>query len=244
VSAPSSVASAVSNREDSGTANDTISDTAVQEAAPSETYNEESGNANCVPCPMLKLSSSTPSIALQVDESSSDTEQVSKKTRNRTWLLPSITAVLILAAVVIAVIMPLRRNNNVEISNSGNGLHHDLIHQMRGYVLMQDWSDSLSVLDPNSPQYKAIQQLALEGAPLDTSLEQRYAVLVVWYGLGGDNVYSDQHECEWEDLIQCDSLDKVTALTMQTRALRGGILEEIGMLTNLGKYLSTRSLQQ
>jgi hypothetical protein len=244
--ASTSVATSVSNPEgeDSGTANDTICDTAIQEAAPSETHDEESGGADLIPCPVINRSHATP-ITLQEENSSSDTtELLSKKTWNRTWLLVSITAVLILVTIVIAVIMPLRRNNNVKNSNNGNGLPHDFIHQLRGYVLMQDWSDPLSVLVSTSPQYKAIQQLALEGAPLDTNLEQRYAVLVVWYGLGGDNVYGDQHECEWEDLIQCDSLENVTALTFQERGFLGTISEEIGMLTNLSEYLSTRTSQQ
>jgi hypothetical protein len=105
---------------------------------------------------------------------------------------------------------------------------------MRSYILTRDWSDPLSVLDPTSPQYKAIQQLAFEGAPLDSTLEQRYAILVVWYGLGGEDV-NDQHECDWKDLIQCDSLHRVTALTMRERVLEGTISEEIGMLTNLGE---------
>jgi hypothetical protein len=156
---------------------------------------------------------------------------------DRRRLLVSITAVLLLAVVIIAMIVPLRGNKNVESNNSGNDatpVDEEAIYEMRSYILTRDWSDPLSVLDPTSPQYKAIQQLAFEGAPLDSTLEQRYAILVVWYGLGGEDV-NDQHECDWKDLIQCDSLHRVTALTMRERVLEGTISEEIGMLTNLGE---------
>lgn len=247
--ASNSVDSAASNR-DSGARYDTLSDTAVPESsrAPSETLecqpDEESGNANCVPCPMWDLSSA--------EDVSSDTEDVdySKNTwscsrlcTNRRRHLVAITAVLLVAAVIIAVIAPLRGNKDVESNNSGNGptngptFDEEAIYEMRSYILMQDWSDSLSVLDPTSPQYKAIQQLAFEGAPLDATLEQRYAILVVLYGLGIEDI-NDQHECDWKDLIRCDSLHRVTALTMKERALEGSISEEIGMLTNLGECIS------
>lgn len=242
-SASTSVNSAASNR-DSDAHDDSISDIAIPVSfqSPGEALacppDEESLNAYCVPCPTSALSS--------VEDISSDTENVdySKNTwscsslcMDRRRLLVSITAVLLLAVVIIAMIVPLRGNKNVESNSSGNEatpVDEQAIYEMRSYILMRDWSDPLSVLDPTSPQYKAIQQLAFEGAPLDSTLEQRYAILVVWYGLGGEDV-SDEHECDWKDLIQCDSLHRVTALTMRERLLEGTISEEIGMLTNLGE---------
>ena len=238
--------SAPSN-QDSDAHYDTISDVAVLESsqAPGQILacqpDEESGNAYSVPCLVRDL--------CPEEDISSDTEDVeylkkawpcSSLCMNSRRLLVSITALLLVAAVITAVIVPFRGNRNVESNNNGNGatlVDQKAIYEMRSYILKQDWSDPISVLDPTAPQFKAIQQLAFEGAPLDTTLEQRYAILVVWYGLGREDI-NDQHECHWKGLIQCDSLLRVTALTMKERDLQGTISEEIGMLTNLGECVS------
>ena len=150
--------------------------------------------------------------------------------------------------VVVAVVVPL-------ISMGGQKYHAPpmtptttTVSQVRALVLQQNWSDPLSLLDPMSPQYKAVEQLArMEGVLLEDMerLQQRYAVLVVWYGLGGggsENVHLQ--ECEWKGLVQCDSESNVVGLTMESKALDGTILEEIGMLSHLGECSSVLNVMQ
>ncbi len=70
-------------------------------------------------------------------------------------------------------------------------------------------------------------------------LIQRYALMVLFFGTGGElwsgepwNSLVDVPVCKFEG-VECDQEGKIIMLTMQFRKLRGRLPEELGMLTDL-----------
>ena len=156
------------------------------------------------------------------------------RSKQRRFLLLA-AAVLLVIGAVIGVCVALLPSDTPSDEGGPSRPSQDALYQVRTHVLKQDWSDSLSLLDPTSAQSMAVEQLALEGADLNT-IEQRYAILVVFFGLGGDaSDINGQDECDWGGVIDCDSLKRVQKLTLTSKGLSGSIPEEIGMLTDLGK---------
>ena len=184
--------------------------------------------------------SSCATHATQVEKGQSDpsTQARSKNDSShcsRRRLFVSAIAVLVVVCVVVPLSLLLRQNDTGAPPASAHG--DNAVTRVRTFLLHQNWSDTLSLLDPLSPQYRVVNQLAMEQAPLTERLQQRYAFLVLWYGLGNGALNDGIHECDWEGFVQCDSQHNIVALTMGNNVLDGTVLEEIGMLSNLGMSL-------
>ena len=97
-------------------------------------------------------------------------------------------------------------------------------------------------LSADAPQFMATEWMALENNSCEaelnvTRLEQRYALMAIYFGMNVDPVSSSlvvpgTHECDWAS-IGCDSAKKVTELNL-FRAT-GTLVEEIALLRSLSK---------
>ena len=128
------------------------------------------------------------------------------------WKAVAVTAAFLVLVTGIAIGLVFGRRDKANTPNT-TGLPPDIIVsreailRVRTYLLQEtNWSDPLSLMDPISPQTKAIRQLALEGGQTPVQ-QQRYGLLVVWYGLGGDDnasgLLNSLQECDWS-LVACN----------------------------------------
>lgn len=187
----------------------------------------------------------------QPNPSSGDTQATSTSTSNESsfkkngiccgmsrWKVVTIIATLLVLVIgiVIGIVVPVRH----DATSNTTGLPPDFsttnqaILRVRTYLLQEtDWSDPLSLMDPTSAQTKAVYQLALEGGQAPVQ-QQRYGLLVVWYGLGGGDRSSalGRQECDW-NLVACNNQAQVTSLLFSKQGLDGTLLEEVALLSNL-----------
>lgn len=102
-------------------------------------------------------------------------------------------------------------------------------------------------LGPNSHQMQAMTWLAMVDEPrlnlTATNLQQRYALMVLWYAQGGIDwqvqgwAKPGVHECEWQ-FLKCNENDWVVEIIQeQGMKLTGSLASEIGMLIHLGEFL-------
>lgn len=102
-----------------------------------------------------------------------------------------------------------------------------------------------SFLRPNSPQSHALLWMAeIDSVRLNlsaTNLQQRYALMVLWYTQGGSD-WEDQgwaipgvHECEWMH-INCNEYKEVVGIVKgDGMKMTGSLATEIGILCKLGE---------
>lgn len=151
-----------------------------------------------------------------------------------------IAVMIVLVAIIVGLVVPfsMRRANKDSPQDQDTAPVVNVNHaRVQTFVLQQNWSDVLSLLDPTSPQTRAIHQLALENASLDNVdvVQQRYALWVVWFGLGMNVAQtSNEHECEWQSGVVCNEDRNVTGVSLSQKGLRGSIVEEISLLSQLG----------
>lgn len=103
-------------------------------------------------------------------------------------------------------------------------------------------------LDTNAPQLKATEWMAFEDLPrvdfnMSFRLKQRFALATLYFGMGGEDwdleswLQAGRHECQWE-LVSCSEVEEVTKLSLGgSLGLTGSLVEEIGLLTSLSKFL-------
>ena len=97
-------------------------------------------------------------------------------------------------------------------------------------------------LDADAPQLKATEWMALEDnaciADLNvTTVEQRYAIMTIYFGLGLDTSVSNwaapgTHECDWDN-IGCNPAKKITKIEIAKAT--GTLVEEFARLSSLSE---------
>jgi len=92
-------------------------------------------------------------------------------------------------------------------------------------------------------EWLAIQENACSSFSMNsTRLEQRYALLTIYFAMGGKQWGLDLQgwkdpaiqECDWKH-VGCDTMDRVTALNLDVPSLAGQIPEEISRLSALSE---------
>ena len=192
----------------------------------------------------------------QNDETSQDEERRSRQQRQRA-LLVLFVALFVVALVTVGIVLCLtlgrRSGSSNENNNDARGedtMNPDaLIVDWRTVLIQENISSHDSFMDPNTPQSQALFWLVYQDEVLvkqdginQTTIVQRYILLVLAYACGGDQWsrvgeqwtnLGDKHECEW-GFVDCQNGSVVTSLHMSAIAMVGTIPEEIGSLTNLG----------
>lgn len=177
------------------------------------------------------------------------------KCSNDKWNLLAFFACLTLLMVVgaIAVVIAVRSSNSTplmeenEQSNTDNAAKSLFRHEMEASV-RQVSSDPLTLLDPTSPQSRALDWLAFSDTVVtsvdDPNFYQRYALIVFFFATNGDlwsgidekwTELVDSHECTYSG-IDCDMENNVIVVELSIRNLSGSLPEEVGLLTNLEKF--------
>lgn len=157
-------------------------------------------------------------------------------------------AVLLLATAIVALVIPFTKKKNDIPNQMDVTMTMNDIARVRTFLLEQNWSDPLTFMDPVSPQTRAVYQLAMEDydtLTLDGSIQQRYAFLVVWFGLGGGGTTTVPmlKECQWHEFVQCNAKEQVVNMTIDNQGFSGTISPEISMLSHLGKRMCLLWLQ-
>jgi hypothetical protein len=112
-----------------------------------------------------------------------------------------------------------------------------------------DGGEALST--PSTPQNKALEWLASNsdlGTYTSETIIQRYALATLYFSTNGDSWYykalwlSNDNECNWwqHDLgsSTCSDTGAVANVELHDNDLKGPIPPEIGLLTNLSKFLT------
>ena len=109
-------------------------------------------------------------------------------------------------------------------------------------------SETASLLDPSSPQFRAVGWMstfdALDTVRFDSAFAQRYAMVVLYYSLLGEEWTNSEkwldpglHECDWSSGIICSDgtaeTRVVTGFDATRNNLRGTIPAEIGLFAEL-----------
>jgi hypothetical protein len=107
-------------------------------------------------------------------------------------------------------------------------------------VPLQIWAE------PNAPQLLATEFMAYTDSNhvnvTSPRLQQRYALLVLYFANGGGRWPMDAllHECDW-NFVACNNQSVVTKLLMGDQLdMTGQLPAEIGLLSHVGKYKSAR----
>merc|ERR1711957_510738 len=91
-----------------------------------------------------------------------------------------------------------------------------------------------SLLDPDSPQYAAL-QFVLDEDPLhqyiSDSLTQRYSIAVLFFSWKLDNEINGESECKWKGIL-CEN-DSINQIILRDSNLFGSIPDELTQLSSL-----------
>ena len=146
------------------------------------------------------------------------------------------------------------RDDGNSTSTDGPTSHGDddrgYLHELRFKVLGVD----IFRLEAGATQLVATDWMTYTDSPRVSlnetiRLEQRYALLVVYFAMGGQDweFYGwandpGVHECEWEH-VGCDGMGHVTELHLGTQVdVTGSLVEDIGFLSSLSKLLLSCSI--
>ena len=151
------------------------------------------------------------------------------------------------------------RSNNITLDGDVDDSGNNSTNYNATEVDVTDIMEIQSILmDPTTPQYKALNWLALEDpytVPVDDidHLKQRYALAVLYFATGGNDTWIDsfeflsaEHECSWSGALSCgqensnvigenDSTDVViTGIHLQGNDLVGALpVVELSFLSDL-----------
>ena len=166
---------------------------------------------------------------------------------NTVWKFLPLVIFALIVAVITAVGLILTRPTNCEPPTSAeddNGIETDAAKRCLQQLRYNFLGVEAVRLDPGAPQLMATEWMAFEDSAcsvdLDfTLLEQRYALLTLYFAMGGVNwgfygwASPGVHECEWER-VDCDTNDQVAKLELINAT--GSLVDEIGLLSSLSKY--------
>jgi hypothetical protein len=162
-------------------------------------------------------------------------------TRWRWSILASLLGVIAIAVGVVVVIVG-NENSTLPVDivsvpppRKNSTLNDAYLHEIRTILVPpRFWGES------NAPQSRAAEFMAYADSPNHVSvtsprLQQRYALLVLYFSNGGEKwrINPEFHECDWRFCV-CKNSSVVTKLSMGNQLDMTGLLpDEIGLLTNL-----------
>jgi len=205
------------------------------------TATAEWSNRNLLNRRRLQATVADNSSAMTQDGSSTSNDSDDKSDDDKIWcgsrrcrlFFIAASVLLLLVAVITVASLTLLPNNKNRNTPTDLLFYSEAVPRVRTFILEHNWSDALALLDPVSPQTRAIHQLALEDQQQYEISKEHYALLVVWFGLGLDSSLAN-HYCDWQEMVQCNSQQQIVNLTLWNQGLHGSIVDEIGMLSKLG----------